>query len=68
MAVIRLQMCSNPACQGVGEHFHDRQDREFFSQLTDAELEWLKNKARWEHMSISAVAREWGVEREEPAP
>lgn len=29
--------------------------------LTEDERQWVRDKAQWEHMSLSAVLREWGV-------
>lgn len=34
---------------------------EWYVALTDAQQEWLRSKARWEAMSVRAVAREWAV-------
>lgn len=33
----------------------------WFDALTEAQQEQLRDKARWEHMSLMAVAIEWGV-------
>lgn len=36
--------------------------RQWFDALTEAQQTQLRDKARWEHMTLTAVAREWGVD------
>ncbi len=33
----------------------------YWKGLTEAERQSLRDKAQWEHMSLIAVAREWGA-------
>ena len=35
--------------------------------LTDSQRDWLRHKAQWEHMSLKAVAKEWGVPSDQHA-
>jgi len=36
----------------------------WFEQLTEKQRQQLRDKAAWEHMSLSAVAMDWGVDAE----
>lgn len=33
----------------------------YWSALSEPEQQSLRDKASWEHMSLSAIAREWGA-------
>jgi len=37
--------------------------KEWFDGLTDDQQQQLRDKAKWEHMTLSAVAMEWGVQK-----
>lgn len=41
--------------------FKVEQFQKVWSELTENERQWVRDKAQWEHMSLSAVLREWGV-------
>ena len=49
--------CPNP----TGRHMHGNDFGQWFATLTEPQKQWLRDKARWEHMSLSAVAIEWGA-------
>ena len=50
--------CSNP---NTGRHHHAGQWQKWWGGLSEAQRDELRAKASWEHMTLSAVAREWGV-------
>lgn len=54
--------CEDPACKyGRSKHSHGGQWKAFWDSLTPKEQQSLRDKAQWEHMSLSAVAAEWGA-------
>jgi hypothetical protein len=55
---------SNPK----GDSFTPAEWQAYWSALTDREKQSLRDKASWEHMTLAAVASEWGAEAECPSP
>jgi hypothetical protein len=41
--------------------------RTYWEGLTDGQRQSLRDKARWEHMTLSAVASQWGAIEPEPS-
>jgi hypothetical protein len=44
-----------------GRHHHRGQFEAYWQSLTAKEQQSLRDKANWEHITLSAVAREWGA-------
>lgn len=45
-----------------GSRSFNREDwKDYWNSLTESERQSLRDKARWEHVSLSAVAIEWGA-------
>lgn len=57
--------CTNPGCKSTGVHWHGDLFQQYWNGLTEPQREFLRDKAAWEHMSLSAVARGWGAPAEE---
>lgn len=53
--------CDDPTCPYSGAHSHGGQWKVYWDGLTDAEKQSLRDKAGWEHLSLSAVAAQWGA-------
>jgi hypothetical protein len=50
------------ALRGCGmHHFHQEDWKAYKASLSEAEMQSLRDKARWEQMSLSAVAMSWGA-------
>lgn len=35
--------------------------RDYWTALSPIQQQWLRDKAQWEHMTLTAVAAEWGA-------
>jgi hypothetical protein len=42
-------------------HFTPEEWATYKATLSDAQVAWLRKKATWEHLSLSAVALHWGT-------
>lgn len=62
MSERRFEPTCPEGCTAYGEHFHKDDWNDYWGSLTPEQVGFLKHKANWEHMSVSAVAMEWGVE------
>lgn len=40
---------------------------QMWTGLSDAQRDWLRHKAQWEHMSLRAVVLEWGIPSDQQA-
>lgn len=49
-------------CDAVGDHFHDDEWKAYWAGLSGNEKDSLKRKAKYEGMSISAIACSWGAQ------
>jgi hypothetical protein len=47
-------------CQSIGFHLHGDDWDPYWNALTEGQKQALRDKAKWEHMSLSLVAIEWG--------
>ena len=57
----KFPLCADPTCDSVGEHFHDDAWKAYWSSLSETEQQSLRNKAAWEHRSLSRLSR-WSGE------
>lgn len=48
-------------CEAYGRHLHPDDWRAYWNSLSPNEQQSLRDKAQWEHMTLSAVAEEWGA-------
>lgn len=44
-----------------GRHSHPGAWQVYWGSLSEAQKQGLREKAAWEHMTLSAVARDWGA-------
>lgn len=54
--------CKDDGCPHTGTHTHgDAGWRAYWDGLTPAQQQWIKDKANWERMTLSAIAIEYGA-------
>lgn len=61
--VVRFSLCEDAQCvaeHGEGHTHHDAW-KAYWNALSPTQQQSIKDKARWEHMTLSAVAVEWGA-------
>ena len=56
--------CHLAGCTTKIRHFHAGDFQAFWRSLSLTQQQFLRDKAGWEQMTLSAVAAEWGVEAE----